>query len=513
MLVSYPVGFPLLLLCLLLPQRARIREIMEEVKRQSHIAQHSMNLVDLQSVQRDSEYEETKLMVRARQGLEASKAFDRQRRMPAIAVGGLLFAAGLSCILSSMFFGASLIYGSIGFLFGLLPGITITALAVLPGDAWIIEKGMMFHACQGTIFGFLFLNRSAPIASSLFDGTCVDYTGASVPCWISAIHTVLYAFLAIHCYDIARRIAVNLCAKPYVGSQFELIWRLWARWLIGYTVSTTLFMVPYLFFPEGRVFLASFAAVLEILSIIGTGGLGHLANNKTLYTRLQFWLANFGTVIDAMAVSSLMSKGGQPLEQVMNQAKAKLRCVTLSSMNSTDFSLADGDDGLLSQEKYAKSVKCRPREIDLFIVHSWHDPPLAKWQALVACCEKFREEHSREPRLWVDVFCLDPGAAPEPQHYPVLLMASNQQVALMGPTFMSQPWCRMEIFMWVQTRVYLFVLNDYFECRVHDSMPRTRPFAGLLNPEVMQGELGSCRSKDVHSPRTMFWKSRRVSVR
>ena len=31
MVIAYPIGFPLLLICLLLPQRARIRELMEEV--------------------------------------------------------------------------------------------------------------------------------------------------------------------------------------------------------------------------------------------------------------------------------------------------------------------------------------------------------------------------------------------------------------------------------------------------------------------------------------------------
>ena len=31
MIIAYPIGFPLLLICLLLPQRAKIRELMEEV--------------------------------------------------------------------------------------------------------------------------------------------------------------------------------------------------------------------------------------------------------------------------------------------------------------------------------------------------------------------------------------------------------------------------------------------------------------------------------------------------
>ena len=68
MAIVYPVGFPLFLLCLLLPQRARIRALTEEIERQSAIAKRSMALADLQGVDRDSNFEETKLAVKFRRG-------------------------------------------------------------------------------------------------------------------------------------------------------------------------------------------------------------------------------------------------------------------------------------------------------------------------------------------------------------------------------------------------------------------------------------------------------------
>ena len=139
-----------------------------------------------------------------------------------------------------------------------------------------------------------------------------------------------------------------------------------------------------------------------------------------------------------MAVASLMSHGGHTLEEVMRVAKAKLRCVTFSSMNASDFDTSLGGDR--SHDKFAKSTHCEPRDIDLFISHSWRDPPLEKWAALKSYCEKFRDLHHRDARLFVDMFCLDPDSASEPQYHPVYLMASNRLVVLKGPTFMTRLW-------------------------------------------------------------------------
>ena len=85
-----------------------------------------------------------------------------------------------------------------------------------------------------------------------------------------------------------------------------------------------------------------------------------------------------------MLVASLMGSDGcdKPLEEVMATAKAKLRYVTFSSMGASDFDVSGG--GGRTHDKYAKSVQCKPRDIDLFISHSWSDGHAEKWEALSA---------------------------------------------------------------------------------------------------------------------------------
>lgn len=115
-LLMYLIGFPLFLICLMLPQRARIRknsflvpcrfvccccshaipsnqilgELMEEVTRQSSIARRPITLLDLREVQRDSNYQETQLITKLKQGREAGKALCFQRRQPTVVIGFLL---------------------------------------------------------------------------------------------------------------------------------------------------------------------------------------------------------------------------------------------------------------------------------------------------------------------------------------------------------------------------------------------------------------------------------------
>lgn len=72
---------------------------MEEVTRQSSIARRPITLLDLQEVQRDSNYQETQLITKLKQGREAGKAFGFQRRLPAVVIG-FLFAMAGACVRS-----------------------------------------------------------------------------------------------------------------------------------------------------------------------------------------------------------------------------------------------------------------------------------------------------------------------------------------------------------------------------------------------------------------------------
>ena len=450
------------------------------MNRQSALLTRSVSLLELPEVQRDSDYEETKLAVKYRQGKEASTAFNRHRRLPALTVGTSL----LLCGAAPSFYSAPKLYHLLGFTIGILPGTTLVLLSILPTDHVRIIRWMKLMAGFCAVFALTFMNRGIVIASSLFDeeNSCIDYRGVTVPCWISAIHTMLYALLAVLCFEVVRRLVVRLCTKQHtVSSRFEFSWGLWGTWLWGYTFTTVFFVAPYFCFEEGRLFLGTATGIFEMLSLVATSSLGKLASTKSYYTELQQWLSTsssssptfraavtrrwegqiliatssplpgtFGTVTDAMAIATLMSQGDdKPLEEVMTAAKKKLRYVTLSSMDISDFNFAPSGGFLHS--KYAKSVHCEPRDIDVFVSHSWRDPPLPKWEALKLYCSEFSNQHNREARIWIDAYCVDPDSPPEPQLHPVYLMSSERLLVLLGPTYLSRAWCVFfELFMFVE---------------------------------------------------------------
>ena len=393
MMMVYPVGFPLLLTCLLLPERARIRELMEELHRQSSIAQRKVSLAELSSIQRDSNYEETKLVVKYRQGKEALAAFDRKRRLPALVFGVLCFCSGSYFMLSTFFFGGPLWFGELFIALGLCPGPTVALLALLPSDGPFIKKLMRVVIGIGSGFGCLQMAPVPSLSQSIFDNDCIDYRGVSVPCWCSALQVVGILLRVILIFEvIVRRPYVSLASKKRLFvDRLELLWGLWARFLVGFAVTNTLFVVSaYLFFADGRAFLSSTGGTVSILTMVEVTSFGYLASRNSMRSKLQACLAHLGTVTDPMAIATLMMHGDEPLEEIMVTAKERLRYVTLSSMDMTDFNSISG--GAPSRSKYAKSVHCRPRDVDIFVSHSHSDSGIAKWEALTAYCDKFMRE-------------------------------------------------------------------------------------------------------------------------
>ena len=55
----------------------------------------------------------------------------------------------------------------------------------------------------------------------------------------------------------------------------------------------------------------------------------------------------------------------------------------------------------------AKTLSALLGELDAFLTHSWHDDPEVKWENLQRWREDFIAKNGREPKLWIDKFCID----------------------------------------------------------------------------------------------------------
>jgi hypothetical protein len=167
----------------------------------------------------DFYHQETQLVDKCNQGKKAAKAFDFQRRLPALIGGGLCIlvgacarsyvfrccsfkhflsalSVGFALMLTSMAFGAPAFYDTLGLGIGIVPGLTVAALAVLSDDHLTIERLMRAMCGAGILFGLLNLSRALPIIKPFFDNSraCIDSLYIDAPCWVSAAQVGLYVF-------------------------------------------------------------------------------------------------------------------------------------------------------------------------------------------------------------------------------------------------------------------------------------------------------------------------------
>merc|ERR1719498_1823720 len=89
--------------------------------------------------------------------------------------------------------------------------------------------------------------------------------------------------------------------------------------------------------------------------------------------------------------------------------------------------------------------------VDAFISHSWWDDPRLKWTHLQAWREEFKKRKGREPRLWIDKYCIDQNNIDESlASLPVYLAGCRKLVILCGKTYLKRLWCIVELFVFLE---------------------------------------------------------------
>ena len=90
--------------------------------------------------------------------------------------------------------------------------------------------------------------------------------------------------------------------------------------------------------------------------------------------------------------------------------------------------------------------------MDAFLSHSWHDNADLKWSMLQEWREEFKSINGgREPRLWIDKYCIDQNNIDESLAcLPVYLAGCKQLVVLCGATNLERLWCLVEIVVFLE---------------------------------------------------------------
>jgi len=118
-----------------------------------------------------------------------------------------------------------------------------------------------------------------------------------------------------------------------------------------------------------------------------------------------------------------------------------LRYVTLDRVHLDAFATNSPDPAAYSCSRPADG-----QSIDALISHSWQDQPQAKWQALQRWRRAFVAQHGREPRVFIDKYCLRQSQiSSELRHLAFYASQCDSIVALVGGSFPKRLWCVIEL--------------------------------------------------------------------
>lgn len=378
---------------------------------------------------------------RARQ--EARRMY-LQFRCPALAVG-----AGL--VLSSMLLPAG--WGTpqqalVNFAAGLMRSLggCIFMLAILPSDRRSPQVGSaaliaiaMWRCADSSV---MLVNCIGPEHHR----TCL-FTQDSPPPdkfdWACQVRALVLAATVLITGCISLYLAIGFCLPP--RSHLENLWQAacWSHVAMG---MLCLLKTGALELSEWYgLRITGDWAVVTAVQVSYWFAMAAMLRRPALRRRVQFWLRSRGGELTAASSIAAFIGGHRP-EAILAKAAATCRCVSLEKVTKEDMETPAPDARLQRH-----TGKCRLEDIDAFVSHSWCDPPEMKWAALQRWRREFKAQNRREPKVWIDKYCLDQtDIRASLMCLPIFLAGCQQLLILAGPTYLSRLWCMEEVFIYLQ---------------------------------------------------------------
>ncbi|KAJ1621454.1 hypothetical protein T492DRAFT_914248 [Pavlovales sp. CCMP2436] len=211
-----------------------------------------------------------------------------------------------------------------------------------------------------------------------------------------------------------------------------------------------------------------------------------IAFSTRVRARVHAWLAARGHGVSAAAGVAALIGDADPQDAIA-EGRRRLRAVSFSGavLEADVFSSS-------APSEYWRSM-CVPAEldsIDVFVSHSWHDDPVAKWSALQEWRAEFVERNRREPLVWIDRCCLlEPGQ--DLLSLPIFLAGCRKLLILAGPTFINRLWCIVEMFIFEQMHPFDFKTASDATLSSHVEL-RPLPGCDLLGFESFSVDMAVC---------------------
>lgn len=373
-----------------------------------------------------------------RRRLETAKEQSRQRRWR---ISGPTLVLGVLLMPTSFIIWALARWGSVIRLFGNIgapAGCICALLAVLPSDRRII-----FLVAKVVIVVLL-----AIVGWNIWGiSTCAMLVQAGTCLW-SDMRVNCSVVLAQMCIGIYLCLGLCGCvayiAYCYVKGPMRTFRSLWLACGLAPALTGTAQVGVAIIGLAVTPFSAD-----DVVSMIG--GAGDIAIGlsvlwfKKLRERVQDWLASRGESL-ATAAGIAEFVGGCRVEDLVEEARDTFVFISADRVAREEMA-----NNRPNAELLKKAQKARFGQVDAFLSHSWHDDTDDKWSALQAWREQFKAAIGREPRLWIDKYCIDQNNLTKSLRcLPVYLAACNNLVALVGKTYFLRLWCLIEIFVFIE---------------------------------------------------------------
>jgi len=376
-----------------------------------------------------------------------SRRLRRRVRIPALIIGFLLMGFSIWPVHTSWTSQAAMLV----FVRDLLRflGRMSWLCACLPSDRWAPKIGSVLLLIMGGRCVFWHFRSSFMFAHQLADfyddGQPCRIEGEEADCWLGAymIFAKALMFTMMHSWQFPYLIyGLVLPSRACLA-------RLWVGLaLVQMTKGITDFLTV-LPAQAIRVHLGS-PVPSDVVLYTTLHGLSSLVSGMLLlqpgfrrwvYFRL-LWAG--GAYTAASSVAAFL--GSQTSRKVMELAQDTCRFIALDKVTEKDM-MSPSPDASLKR----LSTPCQLQDIDAFLSHSWQDACGRKWEALQAWRKSFKAHHQREPRLWIDKYCIDQQNI---EHslmcLPVFLASCHTLLIIAGETYFDRLWCVEEVFVYLQ---------------------------------------------------------------
>jgi len=263
-----------------------------------------------------------------------------------------------------------------------------------------------------------------------------DEADATVPCWYTAIRSGNNVLEAAMYFGPAILLAMRMRRGTTTARLLKVLWNCIAFACIGSAISLLLKSLAALAIGRHEVLVGSIPLGVSMTTV------GILSYHQSFIRRVQAWLMSRGEAATAAAgISELL--GGRSIEQLLAKSRGSFKFVYADRILRED--MADNKPNpalrLLTEQGSLGHV-------DAFLSHSWHDDVDKKWLVLQEWREEFKRNHKgKEPRLWIDKYCIDQNNIDDSLAcLPIYLAGCTKLLILCGTTYLKRLWCLVEIF-------------------------------------------------------------------